>query len=304
MEGEAEDSKVHKMSSKKVIRKRTKPKPKPEVAGDTSASSMPKKDLQIEVIEHPEADSHAEQVAVGDGSEYIESEPQQESAIEEPNQREGTLGPQDEPENEGEEYEVEYEEEEEEQEHPNNHEYVDSMDDRQPKQSLQSFGQDSGRKNQPDRPQDEDNEGAGGSKIQAHHFNEFMQKKGQDHDRDMREDQQQPSDQAQSDNLDDAENDDEMIKKQQQEAEALLQEAADDEELEEIDQISQEGEEDEIEENQKLANENKYEDPEVDNDPEPEAEENKFSLNYTVGRIEDGAAILISKDHNLIEIPL
>jgi len=25
---------------------------------------------------------------------------------------------------------------------------------------------------------------------------------------------------------------------------------------------------------------------------------------YTVGRIEDGAAILISKDHNLIEIPL
>ena len=30
----------------------------------------------------------------------------------------------------------------------------------------------------------------------------------------------------------------------------------------------------------------------------------KFELNYTVGRIEDGAAILISKDHNLIEIPL
>jgi len=82
---------------------------------------------------------------------------------------------------------------------------------------------------------------------------------------------------------------------------------------EEDDVGTQEGEEDEIEEDEKIAKENKYED-ELDAEEE-EAEDNsdnagiktkdnKFALNYTVGRIEDGAAILISKDHNLIEIPL
>lgn len=30
----------------------------------------------------------------------------------------------------------------------------------------------------------------------------------------------------------------------------------------------------------------------------------KFEVNYTVGRIEDGNAILLSRDHNLIDVPL
>lgn len=57
------------------------------------------------------------------------------------------------------------------------------------------------------------------------------------------------------------------------------------------------------------AKENKYQDELEESDGDPgssqnEEEEKKFELNYTVGRIEDGAAILLSKDHNLIEIPL
>ena len=30
----------------------------------------------------------------------------------------------------------------------------------------------------------------------------------------------------------------------------------------------------------------------------------KFAVNFTIGWIEDGTAILLSKDHNIIEIPL
>ena len=53
-----------------------------------------------------------------------------------------------------------------------------------------------------------------------------------------------------------------------------------------------------------------YEDNiEVEENKSPSSDSNqeddsKFSVNYTVGWIEDGTAILLSKDHNLIEIPL
>mmetsp|Transcript_15959 Transcript_15959/g.13936 ORF Transcript_15959/g.13936 Transcript_15959/m.13936 type:complete len:83 (+) Transcript_15959:134-382(+) len=72
-----------------------------------------------------------------------------------------------------------------------------------------------------------------------------------------------------------------------------------------------EEEEDEVEEIAKMAMENRIdemnpeeEEEEYEGDNNIDTEGNKFELNYTVGRIEDGAAILISKDHNLIEIPL
>lgn len=36
----------------------------------------------------------------------------------------------------------------------------------------------------------------------------------------------------------------------------------------------------------------------------PTRRKKKFEVNYTVGRIEDGNAILLSSDHNLIDVPL
>ena len=50
---------------------------------------MPKKNLQIEVIDHPEANSKAEQIENGEGS-FVESDPNQYSEQEEPNHRKGT----------------------------------------------------------------------------------------------------------------------------------------------------------------------------------------------------------------------
>ena len=58
-----------------------------------------------------------------------------------------------------------------------------------------------------------------------------------------------------------------------------------------------------------IAKQNLYEDnaeieePPSEHDSESESA-HRFNVNYTVGRIEDGTAILLSKDHNLIEIPL
>lgn len=36
----------------------------------------------------------------------------------------------------------------------------------------------------------------------------------------------------------------------------------------------------------------------------PTKRQKEFKVNYTVGRIEDGQAILLSGDHNLIDVPL
>jgi hypothetical protein len=101
--------------------------------------------------------------------------------------------------------------------------------------------------------------------------------------------------------------DEEQILKQQEEVNEIINNE------EEV--VSHEDEEGELEEYEKMAKENKYDDVEVEDEEDgieiSSNEENmvkdqdkKFELNYTVGRIEDGAAILLSKDHNLIEIPL
>jgi len=36
----------------------------------------------------------------------------------------------------------------------------------------------------------------------------------------------------------------------------------------------------------------------------PTKRNKEFTVNFTVGRIEDGNAILLSQDHNLIDVPL
>lgn len=75
-------------------------------------------------------------------------------------------------------------------------------------------------------------------------------------------------------------------------------------------EVSVEEEEDEVEEIAKMAKENRINEMNLEEEEDEDevdhmiSDGNKFELNYTVGRIEDGAAILISKDHNLIEIPL
>ena len=53
-----------------------------------------------------------------------------------------------------------------------------------------------------------------------------------------------------------------------------------------------------------MVDEETAEIPKVGNDSDDEDEAPKFSVNFTIGRIEDGSAILLSKDHNIIEIPL
>ena len=118
------------------------------------------------------------------------------------------------------------------------------------------------------------------------------------------------SDEPEDDLPDDERIDDELVRKQQKEAEELLEDAK--QTINEEDQVTNEEEEDEVEEDEKIAKENKYDEEndegEGNEDEDMEkptiTKDNKFELNYTVGRIEDGAAILISKDHNLIEIPL
>ena len=53
-----------------------------------------------------------------------------------------------------------------------------------------------------------------------------------------------------------------------------------------------------------MVDEETAEIPKAGNDSDDEDEAPKFSVNFTIGRIEDGSAILLSKDHNIIEIPL
>lgn len=36
----------------------------------------------------------------------------------------------------------------------------------------------------------------------------------------------------------------------------------------------------------------------------PTKRKKKFEVNYTVGRIEDGNAILLSSEHNILDVPL
>jgi hypothetical protein len=36
----------------------------------------------------------------------------------------------------------------------------------------------------------------------------------------------------------------------------------------------------------------------------PTRRKKKFEVNYTVGRIEDGNAILLSSEHNILDVPL
>lgn len=327
-------------SSKKIVKRRGKDPKKqsnksiPEE--EEPKPTMKKKKLEIQVIEHPEANQKVEDPAIGDGSDYVESESP--SQVEEPNHRQGTLGPDPLEEAEGEYY---YEEEDEEEEgegedRNNTREFKDSMEDKGHKESMQSFGNNSGRKKVNTKSEEAKikQNAKNNSGIQAHHLNEFLNKSkekdpmnkttkfSKDHqfsgDDDgegeyMSDNSAHHEDVEQDGNfeedIDDPLADDEMILRQQKEAEELLQETKKEVEEDE-NEISHE--EDEAEEF-KHTEENKFEE-----EVEPESEEqedneenagidtkdNKFSLNYTVGRIEDGAAILISKDHNLIEIPL
>lgn len=300
----------------KVVKKPKKSKPKAEDSkqqqnenedtGDNQG--FKKKNLQIEVIDHPEADTKAEKLESGEGSEYEQTDPNQYTNEAEPNHREGTKQ-----ENSDEDVEVEYEEEEEE----NEEEYTDSMEDNKPKGSLQSFGKQSDKKPHKGR---EDvkvatNDKPQTSGIQAAHLNEFMNKNREGQVEPTESEAEGEGNLQYTEDMDDGQDedriDDDLVAKQQREAEALLEEtknAINEEEQ----QVTQEEEEDEVEEDEKLAKENKYEDDleieedegESDVDHPTTSKGNKFELNYTVGRIEDGAAILISKDHNLIEIPL
>lgn len=124
---------------------------------------------------------------------------------------------------------------------------------------------------------------------------------------DEHESKEDYSDEPEDDLHDDERIDDELVRKQQKEAEELLEDAK--QTIHEEDQITNEEEEDEVEEDEKMAKDNKYEDENEeaegnDEDDIGKPTNNKTPHLYTVGRIEDGAAILISKDHNLIEIPL
>lgn len=258
-----------------------------------------KKNLQIEVIDHPEADSKAEHVAKGDGS-VLESDPNQFSQ-QEPDYRKGTENE----EFEEEEYEEEYEEEEEE---PHG-------------QSYKSFGEPQAHEEDPEMQKDPGmiKENAPNSKISDGLMQEFMQKKDDFNKTTMLAKQdQQPSFENQENyteevgQTEESKIDDNLVERQAREAEELLEEAQKiihDDEQEPSDE--EEGEEDEIEDIAKMAKENRIyelnpeEEEEEDEDNNgPKDESNKFELNYTIGRIEDGAAVLISKDHNLIEIPL
>lgn len=333
MEGDKENSKNK--SIKRTVKRKAKPSPSPEQEHPNEPiQTMKKKNLQIEVIEHPEANQKVEEIILGDGSE-LESE--------EPNHREGTLGPQPTEEAEG-EYVYEEESEEEEGDYDDQNEPIESNDDDNgPKQSLQSFGNNSGRKEKKAKSKVEEakikQNAANNSGIQAHHLNEFLKKsnikdpmnkttklspdqlsngegeEGEDIVESMpNEGDENPDDENFEEDMDDPLADDEMIRKQQMEAEALLQETR--KEVEEVEQDDEPSLEEEEAEHLKHTEDNKYgeeiepeEEEQEDNDENEDnaginTKDNKFSLNYTVGRIEDGAAILISKDHNLIEIPL
>lgn len=264
-----------------------------DVAKEAEKFMAKKKNLQIEVIDHPEADSKAEQIAKGDGS-VVNTDPQQYSEQEEPDYRKGTENE----EFEEEEYEEEYEEEvEEEPQNP----------------SYKSFGE----PQEAEAPEGPQVAAEGASKISAGLMQEFMQKKEDFNKTTKFEGDQQPSFENREyteeiEQTEESKIDDDLVEKQAREAEELLEEAQKTMQEDEHEQSDEEeGEEDEIEDIAKMAKENRI--YEMNNEEEEEEDEdqqvtrdesNKFELNYTVGRIEDGAAILISKDHNLIEIPL
>ncbi|CAI2374472.1 unnamed protein product [Moneuplotes crassus] len=264
---------------------------------------MPKKkNLQIEVIEHPEANSKPEQIAKGDGS-VVDTDPNQYSE-QEPDYRRGTGN---------EEFEGEYEEEEEEAEPQQNHE----------QHRYKSFGDQtphSDEEHEIEEPEHRkfDQEGLN-SKISNNLMQEFMQNKEEfNKTTKLSKQDQQPSFEGNDQYTEEIEQteeskiDDDLVERQAREAEELLEEAQKTMQEEEQDPSEEEeGEEDEIEDIAKKAKENRiYElNPEEEEEEDEDNKENydgttKFELNYTVGRIEDGSAILISKDHNLIEIPL
>lgn len=261
---------------------------------------MPKKkNLEIEVIEHPEADEEAVEVKSGSGSNYEETDPNQYSDQAEPNHRQGTEDDQQ--------------------------KLSDSMEGPGGAQYHQSFG------NQPSHEESDGQEEDGHkikqnasiadnkSKIDNNLLNDFVMKKGNERfnkttnlkdahnePNNTEEDEQQYSEELPEDDK----IDDDLVERQQREAEELLEETKKTMNEDDQDQ-SLEEEEDENEEIAKMAKENRIN--EMNQEEEEEEDENdqtdappgkKFELNYTVGRIEDGAAILISKDHNLIEIPL
>lgn len=97
--------------------------------------------LQIEVIEHPEADAKAEPLESDGGSAFVESNPNAYSESYEPNHRRGT--------------EKDYEQHDGELDEEGEAEYSDSLEDA-PKRSLQSFGKNSGRRDER-RSVDEEN---------------------------------------------------------------------------------------------------------------------------------------------------
>jgi len=228
-------------NQKKSSKKRIKQRSNKNIQQEDSKKGMPKRNLQIQVIEHPDANQKVEEEAVGDGSEYVESSPQLPSEQNEPNHRQGTLGQQNNDDAEGEDYyEEEYEEEEDEAE---NNEYADSMDDNIRKQSIQSFGQDSGRKRgKPKVEEGKIKQNATNGGIQAHHLNDFVKKSKVNQDKDpmnkttkleirrKEEDEHienQEIEQDKEEYVDDADEgmqDDELILKQQREAEELLEE--------------------------------------------------------------------------------
>jgi hypothetical protein len=299
----------HKSKSKGMIRKKDTDKNEQSNhtndEGNSNSVKEPeklmakKKNLEIEVIEHPEADEEAEEIGSESGSNYEETDPNQYSDQVEPNHRKGTEDDQ--------------------------HKLSDSMEGPGGAQYHQSFG------NQPSNEDSEEQVEEGHkikqnasiadnkSKIDNNLLNDFVKKKGNDRfnqttklrdDQDAPDNTEEDEQQYSEEVLEDDKIDDDLVERQQREAEELLEETKKTMNEDDQDQ-SLEEEEDENEEIAKMARENRIN--EMNPEEEEEEDENeqadatvgkKFELNYTVGRIEDGAAILISKDHNLIEIPL
>lgn len=243
---------------------------------------MPKKkNLQIEVIDHPEADVEQENLESGDGS-YYEEEVEEETdpnqySEQEPNHREGT---------------------------DNDAKYSDSMEANpgQPVQSLQSFGNKSKKSDSNEDShekhkikQNAKNADNGKPAISQSHLDSFVKKKadplnktqkldeevkkkipqqvhedssGEEYEQDGEVDEEeevQPKDQI----------DDELVLKQQREAEELLEDT--NKQIEQEDENDEEsvgeGEEDEVEDIAQLAKDNR-----IGEMPPPEDEEEEDEI--------------------------
>ncbi|CAI2374051.1 unnamed protein product [Moneuplotes crassus] len=265
--------------------------------------SMPKKkNLEIEIIEHPEVNSKPEQIAKGDGS--VEGTDPNQYSQQEPDYRKGT---------ENEEFEEEFEEEE----------YEEEAEEEPQPHRYKSFGdpdpQSSGEHQDHEPVHQEIEHDEGDSKISNNLMQQFMQNKEEFNKTSKFNNQdQQPSFEEQDQYTEEVEQteeskiDDDLVERQAREAEELLEEAQKTMQEDEHERSDEEkDEEDEIEDIAKMAQQNRIYELNPDEEEEEDEENknitegsNKFELNYTVGRIEDGSAILISKDHNLIEIPL